>query len=403
MRPTFSILLICFILGNVFAEKTLQRKIFKAVKTIRNLAETDEITNEPIPPGNYTETGDNQPESGDAGASPTKVADDKPVSSQGTQTTKKNANVQVLLFHNYGFISSINKIQFGVFLHYINYIISETAVVRLRIGYNSRLRYLDEDSVPCTCTIKDDDLVGTTGTGTNVDYNCEATPLQNGKDIANVSLNTDFDMLLSNNKGGFDALDFEGINFNGNSSEQSQNLFEQRQNVGAIGTLDGTIASTTGSTLKLVGTLNPRTLLNGISSIPLTVLTEKNGQMVNVEYECAVRRTTPDCELDCDTSSNPLNTEASNLHLSTGNTNGVGLTVYMENPYNSTRLTTTSVSRYTYPKSSSGLSGGAIAGIVIACVAVLIAASIAAIMLRKPAPIPMENTTVVGLKTVDNV
>ena len=40
--------------------------------------------------------------------------------------------------------------------------------------------------------------------------------------------------------------------------------------------------------------------------------------------------------------------------------------------------------------------------IVIACVIVLAAASIAAIMLRKPAP-PIDNTTVVGLKTVENM
>ena len=58
--------------------------------------------------------------------------------------------------------------------------------------------------------------------------------------------------------------------------------------------------------------------------------------------------------------------------------------------------------QFTYNKSSSGLSEGAIAGIVIACIAVLLAASIAAIMLRKPAP-PIDNTTVVGLKTVENV
>ena len=50
-----------------------------------------------------------------------------------------------------------------------------------------------------------------------------------------------------------------------------------------------------------------------------------------------------------------------------------------------------------YRKSSSGLSGGAIAGIVIACVAVLIAAAVAAIMLKKPTP-PIDNTTVVDLK-----
>ena len=66
-----------------------------------------------------------------------------------------------------------------------------------------------------------------------------------------------------------------------------------------------------------------------------------------------------------------------------------------------TAKTADAVNNISYRKNSSGLSGGAIAGIVIACAVVLIAASIVAMMLRKPAP-PLDNTTVVGLKTVDN-
>ena len=55
-----------------------------------------------------------------------------------------------------------------------------------------------------------------------------------------------------------------------------------------------------------------------------------------------------------------------------------------------------------YRKSSSGLSGGAIAGIVIACAVVLIIGSVIAMMMRKPAP-PLDNSTsVVGLRPIDN-
>ena len=58
-----------------------------------------------------------------------------------------------------------------------------------------------------------------------------------------------------------------------------------------------------------------------------------------------------------------------------------------------------------YRKSSSGLSGGAIAGIVIACIVVLIIASIVAIMLRKTgttAPFESQTPSLVGLRSVEN-
>lgn len=61
----------------------------------------------------------------------------------------------------------------------------------------------------------------------------------------------------------------------------------------------------------------------------------------------------------------------------------------------------------TYRKSSSGLSGGAIAGIVIACCVVLIIATLVAIMMRKSAvvtaPLQTQTPSIVGLRSVDNV
>ena len=70
--------------------------------------------------------------------------------------------------------------------------------------------------------------------------------------------------------------------------------------------------------------------------------------------------------------------------------------------YNETTPIVMSSSNYVrYRKNSGGLSGGAIAGIIIACVVVLIAASIAAIMLKRPKSTD-ENTTIIGLKTIDD-
>ena len=53
-------------------------------------------------------------------------------------------------------------------------------------------------------------------------------------------------------------------------------------------------------------------------------------------------------------------------------------------------------------RNSSGLSGGAIAGIVIACAVVLILISIFAMCFRRGKIMETNNSTIVGLRTIDN-
>jgi len=357
--------------------------------------------------GNYTETGSDEKENGDAAANATQVNDNKPVSTQGTESDKKTAKVQIMKFHAFNTVR--RQINFNVFFYFRLRAIARMVIFRLRISYFSRLRNLAEDSVPSYCKIKNEyeSLVGTIppeDNPANVDYDCNATALQDGT-IANVTLNTDIDMQVSKVQDGkevYESLNFTEVNFNGNSSQESQNLQQNTKVVSKTVSLKNTEASVEKTTLKLTGEFDPSNTLSTGTTVPLTILTEKNGENTNIEYECTVIQTSPG-ELDCDTSSNHLKTTVQNLHLSTGTTSDNTLvTVYMKDFTNTTQITTTGSNRYSYNKSSSGLSGGAIAGIVIACVAVLLAASIAAIMLRKPAP-PIDNTTVVGLKTVENI
>ena len=128
----------------------------------------------------------------------------------------------------------------------------------------------------------------------------------------------------------YEGLDFAEVNFNGNSSQESQNLQQNTKVVSDTVSLKNTEASVERTTLKLTGEFDPSNKLSTGTTIPLTILTEKNGENTNIEYECTVKQTSPG-ELDCDTSSNPLKTTVQNLHLSAGTTSDNTLvTVYMK-------------------------------------------------------------------------
>lgn len=139
----------------------------------------------------------------------------------------------------------------------------------------------------------------------------------------------------------------------------------------------------------------------------------ENGKTINLnldsEVPCKVTRTgTGDAvQLDCDTNGASVD---SKLFFKSGMEGTTKVFLNMTDENSRIKITGDNSTipndngRSYYRKSSSGLSGGAIAGIVIACVVALIAASIAAMVLRKPTVAqPVENTTAVQLRTVENI
>ena len=420
MKYFFSFLLLCLLAENVFNRpQKINSRLSKMIsklkeKSIRKLQGTDTTeegnqteTVEPIPIDNYIPTGDTEAETGNATASDAKVPATKPYS-KNYKRGNKNANIQFMKFHSFKFYSTSKKISFSTFFYFIARRIPHFIIFRLRITYNSRLRNLADtqaDSVRTDCEIDDDDpskdgaeLSSTNGA--TVNYKCEANATGDATN-AQIAINTDFDMVLKDKNGTVETIGFDKINFNGNSASEAENIQNSVEKLTGFATLKNTKAETSGYILKLTGQLE------GNSQSSLRILTIKAGDKVTMDipnnedvatnYPCTTEGSNSQFVLNCNTESKPLTTSPKNLHLTSGNsTDKTYLSVEMSNPTDTNTLSTVQET-VKNKKSSSGLSGGAIAGIVIACVVVLVGAAIAVILIRKPSRPPIETTTVIGL------
>ena len=452
MKHVFSILLLCVIFQSVLTSRRSLRmrmaKVAKAMKLISDIKEkklrkldegTDQSseteagatseanatvssTERVTPPDTSVETSapieeykdpspSNEPESANATAANAQVAVDKPVATKPKTTTKTDAPVQVTKFHSFKTEPGSGVVTLGVFFYFFGRPIVKYFVFRLRITYKRAFRNLQEataESARTDCEIEDKSLLGKTlgpEDGANVNYICEANATQGDVTTANFTLNTDVPLTMVNANGTMESLDFTEVNFNGDSAETAsslqENVIEMSQDSSYY--LKESIAYIDKYILILSGRLSNSRLLRRLALNEGTItMNLSNTDGSTNEYECYISGDSSDSKnLTCDTQSNPLRSTVRDLHLSSGtNDDKQTLFIEMKNATGNASypIVPSPGNKYTYSRSSSGLSGGAIAGIVIACVVALAAASIAAIMLRKPSP-PVDNTTIVDLKT----
>ena len=140
-------------------------------------------------------------------------------------------------------------------------------------------------------------------------------------------------------------------------------------------------------------------------------MNKDNGEIITKNYSCnATLISKPRYEIDFSISESNIITTVHNLHLSTGNSEkgnetkeGVFLTVDLKYGLDNETEIKINPSHINFRKSSDGLSGGAIADIVIAWVVIIAIISVIAFLLikRKTNP-PVNNTTFVDLKTDSN-
>ena len=443
MKKTLFILLFALLFENVFLgpsplAKRIARigKIYRE-KKLRELQNSDESQAQDTDKGTEQQEGEHI----EVDAPPVIVDVSVPVSTKGykkkksspsssSPTTRPATSLKINKFYNYVAPPEQPKvIRYNTLFSFLNVIIAFTINLRLRIAYSfGRLRNLQDESaaesVPSTCYINNPELAGKNGTGANIKYDCNATTTYNATDITNVTINTDVPLKADNQ-----SFSFENVTFNGNSSEEAANLVEATDQVEGepidIRDADITVEEDkvvfTGTVAGDEGASTAKAMYDGEETFTMLLSDFSSGEEKFEEYDCQISSYTADgdngkVDMTCETPNKNLkNPNAFNfddslsigdrvvtLHMKEGVSTPVNWEVVSTDTDKTTDATKTdAVNNISYRKNSSGLSGGAIAGIVIACAVVLIAASIVAMMLRKPAP-PLDNTTVVGLKTVDN-
>ena len=408
MKNVLSFLFLCFIVQTISTSMDLKNR--KTRETIRKLQGTD--LEDDIIPNTYISELPKEAEN--TTAEPETFTGDyklppaiSTTSFNETTNTDSPVALQVRKFHK--FEKKNKSIKFGLFLYYLNMPIAETVIMRLAIKYNTRrLRSLQSDqitgeSTPTTCQIKNDfrNRIGKNGDGENIDYDCTAQTSVDTSKIQNVVLDPTMPMVV-----GKSAISFNDVEFTEDSKDGTQNLLD----ISSVpsGILDETTASMIDNKLIIKGILKPSDTLNQNQNFDLELYDLSNNEMKTVSCKVnEIKTNSGSCTIECDTVKTPLSTNLGNLTLAkSSNPEKLYLKINTDKSKDQNQLITSESinnSNVLSNKSSSGLSGGAIAGIVIACVAVLAAASIIAICLRRPKPVVDTTITVMRLQNGENI
>ena len=334
----------------------------------------------------------------------------EPVATEDTNSTTTDSGYLAKKF--YGFKQQSNLIRFGLLFSFYKRTITYTIVMRIIVTYSSgRSRNLQMKTnakgaeLPTTCVIKNDSLIGMEGNGENIDYDCTGAAPEGAGNITEAVIDTNSSLYIGSDEVKANEISFSKDSDVGNIAGATKSVV----------VLDSTTAEFGNNQINLTGILKPikeaRENIKKDNTYTMQFYDVSSDSFKSLictvtEFRDGVGEGIP-CNLSCDAASTPIETYYGNLTQAKIETSNMYLTVnpdFTNGEDEETLLNSASGSANNiyYRKNSSGLSGGAIAGIVIACVVVLAAASIAAIMLRKPSP-PIDNTTVVGLKTVENM
>jgi hypothetical protein len=321
------------------------------------------------------------------------------------ETNKKYANVQIVGFNSFSAPPRGETIVFRLFVIYKNIVPSPFIIIRIAVNIVSSLRNLDEgvQEREANCTLDQGDQNKDQG---DVRYNCKAIKKAN-ETITNASA---LDATFSDPK-----LNSVEINYSEGAALEAAQLFKQTMVINKIFVLNNGVLTSYPDYFTITGEITDADFKSryGITdSLILKVVDDSTDPSTSYNVSCTAKdNTNNQYEFTCTPEEGVKGTiflstitDKNNTAVSLNITRGKDTIDYSPN---STDTTTPNINRNAvYRKSSSGLSGGAIAGIVIACAVVLIVASLIAIMMKKStvaaAPFQTQTPSIVGLRSVDN-
>ena len=133
----------------------------------------------------------------------------------------KTAQVQIIKFYNYAITGKeIEKtITFNTYFYFLKKHIPKTINFKVLITFVNS----SEETIDTKCDLSNKKWDNLYGDGYITSYICSAT-ITNVYEIKNVNISTSKPMKLIYNETHQDDMNFKDINFNGNSSKESENL-----------------------------------------------------------------------------------------------------------------------------------------------------------------------------------